>query len=303
MLTLLTEPLSWYLRFIFYVKKILKRVFFLKIFGPMAVVDSLIKWLRDTPNIIWNHNPNEHDLYETVYVPVDILALKYALILKKKNVIKKLIVWPNITIPLSRDDIFFDPNIDIIVVPSRWLQDYFYSLLWCKDPRIIIVPAGVDINKSSHNPQDIILYKKNCPEHLFIFVRDFLEKNNHKYSLFVYGDFNHDDFLRALDNSKGLIYLQTSESQWIALHEAWMRDVPTLVWNQWYWEYKGMIWKDSHISAPYLTDECGDFFESEKDFPTAFNLFFSKFHLYSPKAYCMREFSHEIALKHLISYL
>jgi ribosome biogenesis protein Tsr3 len=94
---------------------------------------------------VWNHNPKEDNLYDIVYVPIGVETLKYALNLKNKGKIKKLIVGPNISIPLSKDDIFFDARIDVIVVPSQWLQEYFYSLLGQRDARIIIIPAGVDI--------------------------------------------------------------------------------------------------------------------------------------------------------------
>ncbi len=303
-LSIVSEPLSWYFRVFFLLKKWLKKLLFAQSYGPKSVLESILKWLEEIPNIKWNHNPDEKDIYKSVYVPVGVEALKYALSLKHIGKIQKLIVGPNITIPTSKNDIFFDKWIDIIVVPSHWLREYFYSLLGFHDPRIIIVPAGVD-NAEPHSKktQKILIYKKNCPEELFQSICEYLEKNNYEYSLFLYGKFQKQDFLDALRVSQCLIYLQTSESQWIALHEAWMRDVPTLVWNQGYWKYAGMIWRDSHISAPYLTDDCGMFFSSKYDFPEVFRLFFERLSLYSPRKYCLENFTHIGALGRLLRHL
>jgi hypothetical protein len=84
--------------------------------------------LSELPEVEYNLNPRQLKIANTVYVPIGIDTLRYALDLKKKGKIKKLVVGPNITVPTSKDDIFFHPLIDTIVVPSDWVKDYFISL-------------------------------------------------------------------------------------------------------------------------------------------------------------------------------
>jgi hypothetical protein len=53
---------------------------------------------------------------------------------------------------------------------------------------------------------------------------------------------------------RGEIYLQTTETQGMALQEARMMNVPTFVWNRGYFKNKYLFWADSKISAPYLDE-------------------------------------------------
>ena len=176
-------------------------------------------------------------------------------------------------------------------------------MLGRKDRRISLLPAWVDDCGPRTSSEKVIVFKKECPENIFQVVCTALNNQGIDYEVYEYGKFKKQEYLQTLSETKFLIYLQTSETQWIALHEAWMRDVPTLVWNRGYCEYKWNIWKDPHISAPYLTSECGMFFTSEEDFPETFHLFFQKLSLYSPRQYSLDDFTHKQTIAKLLSLL
>lgn len=301
MLTLLTRPISWWYAYKYFLKEWLKKVFFSRTYGPNSVIESILKWLNEFPEISYLHNPKESVISDVVYVPVGIETLLYAIDLKKKWKIRKLIAWPNISIPISSDDVFFHPLIDSIVVPSIWVKNYFISL-GVSDERIRVVPAWVDIFPPWKKDSPIIIYKKDCPNSLFENVKNTLLFHDIAYDVIEYGKFQKDDYIRLLDRAKWLIYLQTSESQWIALHEAWMKDVPTFVWNRWYWEYKWKKWLDYKISAPYLDTTCGMFFD-EKNFTDLLPLFLKNLSVYSPRVYSLENFTNKVTTKNLLQYL
>jgi len=87
-----------------------------------------------------------------------------------------------------------------------------------------------------------------------------------------------------------MIYLVESESQGLALAEAWLRNVPTFVWNRGYWQYGNYSWRDDKISAPYLTDECGLFFRDYNDFKEKLPLFLTKLSQFQPRKYALNNF-------------
>jgi hypothetical protein len=106
----------------------------------------------------------------------------------------------------------------------------------------------------------VLILKKNIPEEIFQKIIFALNRTNTRYEILKYGNFSHDEYLNKLRTALLMIYLQTSESQGLALQEAWSYNVPTLVWQNTDWIYGKYTWTDSKISAPYLTDDCGLFF-------------------------------------------
>ena len=171
-----------------------------------------------------------------------------------------------------------------------------------KQERIVVLPAGTSVFQQSTKEAKILLYIKQCPENIFLQVQSELKSHGIQTVEFWYGKFTKKDYFDALNTAKWVIYLQESESQGIALHEAWMHDVPTLVWNRQYWKYKDIIWYDEKISAPYLDDVCGLFFD-ETDFSQKLSLFLSQLWVYSPREYSLQNFTNSQTTKKLLQYL
>ncbi len=269
--------------------------------GPESVVRSLKRGLKEL-EIPYRLNPSKKALTKTVHVLRGAEALKEAINLKREGIISKLIAGPNITVtPFEEQGLYLSPEIDCIVFPSEWPKNFFISLVPELAPKIKIWSAGVltpshvasiDIN------QDILIYQKNAPSSLLSHIEKTLKKNSLSYRVLRYNKFRQEDYFRLLEKSRLLIYLSESESQGLALQEAWIRNVPTLVWNRGFWQYGSYSWSDSKISAPYLTDEAGMFFRNEDDFENKLISFMNELKNFTPREYALARFTdHQSALQ------
>ena len=99
-----------------------------------------------------------------------------------------------------------------------------------------------------------------------------------------------------------MIYLSESESQGLALQEAWIRNVPTLVWDGGYWQCGKYKWQGSS-SAPYLTKDCGMFFKGKEDFINKFETFLKNLPNFQPREYSLENFTDETATKNYLKII
>lgn len=281
-------------------KDTIKKFLGIKTYWPKSVFDSLLVWLQKISgewSFEYNVNPSQKNIHDTVWVLWWKDALEYALYLKKKWFIKKIIAWPNITSPTNKDDIFFDKLIDTIVVPSQRIADLFVSLNPSVVGRLAIWPAWTpDEYTHIHNSSskyDILLYKKDAPEYLLTAVESILNKKKLSYKILEYWTFTRDAYLHLLTSVRGEIYLQTTETQGMALQEARMMNVPTFVWNRGYFKNKYLFWADSKISAPYLDEANWMFFYSLGDFESKLEKFLMNIdnHIYKPRDFYLANLS------------
>jgi hypothetical protein len=276
--------------------------------GPHAVLESLKRGLTEL-NVPFQVNPKRNQVSDTVHVLSGINSLKYAIELKKCGVIKKLIAGPNIVItPLDHDGIITDPNIDLIILPSEWTKDFFVSLSPTLSNKIQIWPAGVKIPaiKSEVKKENILIYKKDVPEGLFIEITKYLSERNIKFNVLKYGTYSQQTYFDTLQKSRLMIYLQKIESQGLAIQEAWAHDVPTLVWNNKSFTYPQGYTVSGNLSAPYLTNEAGRYFDDINNFKNIFDQFRSNLDTYNPRKYCIEKLSDKACAKQyasIISYL
>lgn len=267
-----------------YLKEIIK-ILLNKKSGPLSVLESMKRGL----SVIDVEYSVNDKIFEIVHVVSGVNALRYALDLKKKNLIKTLIVGPAIVAsPEEEGGIINDPNIDVIVFPSQWTKNYFCSKYPELKEKIKLWPAGVmDPGENSQDKEGVLIFNKNNDK-LTGEISGHLN-NKIKYSIIKYGKFRQEYYYKLLDTHKYLIYLSDSESQGLAMQEAWMRNTPTLVYNRGYWESGSNKWTDEKISAPYLNDETGMFFKDIEDFKNKFDIFVSQ--RYNPRKYCLDNLS------------
>lgn len=162
-------------------------------------------------------------------------------------------------------------------MPSQRVFDYHCSLDERLRSRMFIWPAGVqDQGAGSKTEHSLIVFKKNAPDSLTTQILDSLEQQGISYHLLEYGKFLPLDYQALLNISSAMIYLQESETQGLALQEAWMKDIPTLVRDRGYWDYQGRYWEGSQISCPYLTKETGMTFSDFSTFQETFPIFWEK---------------------------
>lgn len=231
-----------------------------------------------------------------------VYALPWALQAKKKGRISYLVAGPNLVVsPDDHEKILLSPEIDKIVVPSQWVKDYYSSVAPSIHNRIHIWPVGIDtvrLRPVKEQKRNIILvYQKNAPQEILNSVLEKLKHASQEYKILVYGQYSHEDYLKLLSMAKALILLSQSESQGIAMFEAWSYDVPVLAWDRGYWVgacSNGTRRWDGASSAPYLTNQSGMRFTSKQDFPMVFQAFIENIDLFSPREYVLQNFTLEI---------
>ncbi len=307
-LVILTEPIKGaklfsFGRFFIIVKKH-ARYLLGRYRGPQAVTKSLLAGLKEL-GVSFNLNPKKINKNDVIYVNESAEALRGAIELKKKGIISKIIAGPVISIlPNEENGIALDANIDLLLFPSAWAKDFWVSQVPQLAGKIKIWPAGVDSDCDLIQKRDLFLvYYKSGHKKQFNYIIDFLKSKNIPYEVVRYGHYQKEDYFSALSRSKGMIYLSESESQGLALCEAWMHNVPTLVWNRGYWEYCGYKWFNDKISAPYLTKECGMFFTGIDDFSAKCSDFIANLGAYKPRGYALVNFANKLSAKRFIDLI
>lgn len=260
--------------------------------GPDAVRESLLRGLQEL-QIPYRHNPET--INGIVIVLSGIEALKDALEAKETNQVSKLIAGPNVTIhPNDHDGLLRDPRIDKVLVPSKWAADFSAHEAPELTDKIVVWPAGVATTNASTRNGPPIIYNKIGNQALLQEIKKVMSPET---IIFTYGSFSKTHYLKALTNAPFLIYLSESESQGLALQEAWAHDVPTLVNESHAWRRGEFSWQSELINAPYLTEETGAVFKSVTELPALIG----QIAALHPKTYCDRELSDAVTTAKLLA--
>ncbi|HYV33333.1 MAG TPA: hypothetical protein VE973_00590, partial [Candidatus Limnocylindria bacterium] len=261
--------------------------------GPEAVFESLLNGLKEL-NINYTLNTRPTEPIEYACVLNGVKTLEWAISQKQKGLIKKIIAGPNLVVtPFDENAIIKHPAIDKIVVPSQWVKDFYISEAPELANKIHIWAAGVNVPKpeQSEKKLDFLIFYKSNPG-LYKQVADYLSVNNYKFSAVVYGKYDRAEYFRLLSLSKFVIYLSDSESQGLAMFEAWARNVPTFVWERGFMQSGKHTWQ-GNTASPYLTNETGRSFRDFKEFESQILNFISG--SYSPKQYIEQNFTYKIS--------
>ncbi len=266
--------------------------------GPDAVRDSLLRGLKES-GIEHRLDPLIH-YGETALVLSGVNALKKAIVLKKKGVFKKLIAGPNIiSLPSHYNSIITNPSIDKVLVPSEWVRDLWIQKAPELESRLVVFPSGTRIHGSSTRNGEIIIYDKLNDETVATDIQTNLNELGYKTRVLKYGRFKQSDYFESLKSAVVVIYLGSSESQGLALQEAWAHDVPTIVKRVTEVITTDFNWEEPKLAAPYLTNELGFFFDSTDELPNLIE----KVKTLHPKEYCDQNLSDKATVAVLSSYL
>ncbi|MCK9273184.1 hypothetical protein M0P65_06590 [Candidatus Gracilibacteria bacterium] len=278
--------------------------------GPGAVIQNLVSGLRkNNTDFLIDPSIKKIPLGSKLCVIRDVQALNVAIKLKQHDPTKKIFAGPNIVVtPDENNFILFSPLIDRIIVPSKWVKDFYSTFEYQGnklEDKIKIWPVGVCVPIDKFINREIcLIYKKNCPEKLFEEIVEFLKKEKIKTEILEYGKFNQKTYLELLKKSYFMIYLQEIESQGLALLESWSYDVPTLVWNNHRYFYPNKKYSVSgNISAPYLTNQSGLYFEDSIDFKNKLYTFIKDINNFSAKDYVFNNLSQEKSAENFLKLI
>lgn len=219
--------------------------------GPSSVIKSLAHGLAYFP-VRYNSNPGKpccvHDI---AVVLADADNLKKVIEWKKAGRVRYIFAGPNITVSFDgQEHILAREEVDVILVPSEWVRQGFIKDNPRLEPKIRVWYAGVDerVWKRSEN-------MRHVPDNnVLVYVKNY--EHGWNPMPLVYGSYNHTLYREMLSKSTFAVFLSRSESQGIALAEAWAMDVPTLVWNPQDLVVYGKRF-DPSSSCPYLTAQTG----------------------------------------------
>lgn len=279
-----------------------------KIGGHYAVTRSILNGL-DKLKIQYRYNPPfEYLISSHVWALAGVDTLAYAIKLKNAGRIKYLAAGPNISVLPSWDnDILAHKAVDLCITNSDWTKTAYEEDSPALAGRIRIWPAGVD--GLYWNPEkqpvktkgQVLIYSKSTDAPLDDVV-NLLAELGFRHTILQYGSYSPEEYRNSLAESAFAVFLSKSESQGLALAEAWAMDVPTFVWNPGWFRYEGHLF--SNISAaPYLTDQTGQFWVDVHELRRVIRTWQNGEARYTPRSWVLAHMTDSISAKRLIEIL
>jgi glycosyltransferase involved in cell wall biosynthesis len=239
--------------------------------GPDAVSVNLIAGLSKL-GVNFNLNPTPLAIKGRVGLLSNIDALTHAIKLKRFGKINQLVVGPNMVIdPRDYDSILLSEEIDVVITPCKWTANYYAKVAPEIKRKIREWASGVDTDYwapcDGNRGQSILVYDKISKDDPAIFqsVVSTLQDASIDHEVIKYGEYTPPEYLEKLKDSRGMIYLSKSESQGLALFEAWSCGVPTLVYDRMLWTYKNYRY-DGESVMPYSNPLNGSKFQKIEEF-------------------------------------
>lgn len=237
--------------------------------GPEAVLASLKRGLAGE-GIEYTLNPRRLEGSNVVGVLSDLDALATAIAWRRGGSDRRLVAGPNLVVlPSDEPELMTAPEIDVCLVPSEWVKRLYEEDSPDLRGRVAVWPAGVDPDywTPGEPSRRALVYVKrldgqqNVEDAEVAGVRSALESAGFEVVPLEYGTFKPSAYRSALRGAALMVFFSPTESQCLALVEAWATDVPTLVWNCGRLEYKGRMYEGS--SAPYLSTATGAAFSGD----------------------------------------
>lgn len=238
--------------------------------GPQAVMGSLTRGLSSL-DVDFDLNPRQPPKKAVLGVLSDLKALAQAIDWRRQGRVTRLVAGPNLVVlPSDATELMSSPEIDLCVVPSGWVKELYEQDCSMLRGRLAVWPAGVDCAYWSPAEHDArrsrraVLFRKvaaeqvNASDEEIETACNLLRSLGYEVMRLEYGNFSRHTYRRILRMCDIGVVFGSSESQGIALAEAWSVGLPTLVWSRERFKYRGRTYTCS--AAPYLSEETGAFF-------------------------------------------
>lgn len=232
--------------------------------GHQDVVDSFIKGAKCFPNVKILVNPSRSQAEGTVvYVPSGWRALRDAISLKQSGKIKKLIAGPLICFEHVDEHgaIITDTSIDRYLLASPWVKEAYEKEAAQKHlilRETAVWAAGVDHvvwNPERKVPSDtlekVMVYVKGQGKTILPATLETLKNNEKEIKTLYCGTHTPSDYKKLLEWSDFVVCLGGSETQGLALAQAWSMNRQTLVFES------DEVRQRRQNAAPYITEHTG----------------------------------------------
>lgn len=283
-------------------------------FEHFAVMDSIHKGFKQV-SVAYNYNPkNPHEIRENVWVVCgSTLTLTEVIELKKAKKVNCIIAGPCISLNEIIDHLEW---IDAYIVGSDWTKQFIITIEPRLEKKIQQLSFGVDpdfwqpLGMGNNLPSNYVLvYDKLSSNHLVEEVVQMLIRMRFIPIVLKYGKYNLAQYKEILQKVTYAVFLSLSESQGLALLEAWMMNIPTFVWKtqnmvELYVNSNGISYKYGKTSpAPYLTDKTGAFWSTLKELERLLYYAHKDNQRFAPRQWALQHSTNEIVAKTFLTIL
>ncbi len=314
MIALMTHRKSWYERLRRYERLCSLRQRRRRLRGPHAVAASLQRGLTAARLPHFFDPRRLGGEVGAVGVLSDLGAVAEAVAWRRGEADRKLLVGPNVVVmPSEARRLLTSPEIDSLVVPSEWVKGLYEADVPELEGRIAVWPAGVDTDywrpasggaperAGAERPHALVYVKEipgqpNATDDEVSGAQRALADAGFSSAEVRYGSYAAADYLRALQGADLLVAFSPSESQGVALLEAWAADVPSMIWARGEVVIDGRTYKSS--SAPYLTSSTGAEFHSVDELRELLGTFASRAGgRFAPREWVLKTMTDEICAR------
>lgn len=274
--------------------------------GHYGVTRSLVHGLRglstQTSGLSWAYQPDlDRSPAEAAVVLSGIDVLRHAIAHKRHGRCGRLLAGPNLVVlPDEHEGVLMSEAIDVVLVPSRWVQAMYEQRSPALAGRISIWAAGVDpVFWRPYAPQQrrlVLIYNK-LQRRRARTVRDFVARLGYPTAFVSYGRYSPARYRRLLNSSIAMVFLTESESQGLALAEAWAMDVPTFVVDN---RERLVGGRPVEVStAPYLTAATGRFWGDPEELASFLSA--AALARFTPRAWVLDHMSDQVCAQKLLA--
>uniref|UniRef100_A0A6C0CYM1 Glycosyltransferase n=1 Tax=viral metagenome TaxID=1070528 RepID=A0A6C0CYM1_9ZZZZ len=203
---------------------------------------------------------------------------------------------------------------------SEWIINLYLEMVPSLKVPLVSFPFAVDTDffkpdTTQEKIIDCIIYVKRREIHTINTVLSILNSKGLSYSIFTYGQYSENDYIKTLHKSKFMISIDAHESQGFALEEAMSMNVPLLVLDarSMYYEkgdgvnstYEYLKPKNLFCtSVPYWSDECGiKIIDTDNQtISTSIDTMVLNYKNYNPRQYILDTLSPEVCMKRILNY-
>ena len=274
--------------------------------GHAGVTRSLVEGLASL-GARYRYNPTVvSEVGEVVVVLAGITPLLQAIGWKRSGRIGTLLAGPNIVVrPIEFDGVIAAPEVDVCIVPSGWVRRAYVEDVPALEERIRIWAAGVNQHywngaRQTTGTRMVLLYIKGAPEALWQRTEELLRLQGWNPTRVLYGQYEKLEYRHKLKTSAFAVFLSRSESQGLALAEAWAMGVPTLVWNPGELTFEGRRYTEVS-SCPYLTNKTGVSWTTLEEFEAILSQIEYNLPYFAPRRWVLSHITDERAAQNFLS--